>query len=112
MVSSVSNSIDADTLEIVIPRDEGHNTRTQKPSNLNLKVFVSVRGWTLQNGSVVNLLSTIAAGTVKRKTLAKHLECFVEEHGFDGVDLHFHFLFHVCTAPCCIPSSSLLILAA
>lgn len=49
-LSADSNSIDTGILEMVIPKDEGHNTQAQifklKSSNPNLKMLVSVRGWT------------------------------------------------------------------
>lgn len=80
----------------IIPMTDGKTpvtlfgqTASLKSRNPNLKVFVSVGGWTFSdNGtSTQPLLGQISASGPKRRTFAANIVNFLNMHGFDGLDL-------------------------
>jgi len=60
-----------------------------KSRNADLKVFVSIGGWSFSdNGTVTQpLFGQISADAGKRETFAKNLLSFVTQYAFDGVDI-------------------------
>ncbi|KAI1774392.1 hypothetical protein F4818DRAFT_442540 [Hypoxylon cercidicola] len=66
------------------------NLKSIKP---DLKVFVSIGGWTFSDNNTVTqpLFGEIAADSGKRKTFADNLVHFMKQYGYDGVDIDWEY---------------------
>lgn len=64
-------------------------TTAIKDINPNLKVFISIGGWTFSDNDTVTqpLFGEIAGDLSKRNTFASNVLKFLTTYGFDGVDL-------------------------
>lgn len=73
-------------------------TTAVKDLNANLKIFVSIGGWTFSDNDIVTqpLFGEIAADENKRQEFANNVLKFMNTYGFDGVDLDWY----VMTQPC------------
>ena len=90
-------SIDSATYEVTpmdtsTPTDLFQTTadvKTFKSGNAELQVFVSIGGWTFSdNGTVTQpLFGEIAADSTKRQTFANNVVKFLDQYGFDGIDI-------------------------
>ena len=69
------------------------DTTSAKMYNSNLKVFISIGGWTFSdNGtSTQPLFGEIASSAANRQTFANNVLRFLGEFGFDGVDLDWEY---------------------
>ncbi|KAK3168025.1 hypothetical protein OEA41_004471 [Lepraria neglecta] len=66
------------------------NLKSVKP---DLKIFISVGGWSFSdNGTVTQpLYSEIAADAGKRQTFANNVVHFMRQYGFDGLDIDWEY---------------------
>lgn len=96
--------VDPKTFDLV-PMPDGKTSPTLfaetaalKSQNPNLKVFISVGGWTFSdNGTATQpLLGEISASASKRRIFADKIVRFLYIHGFDGLDLDWY----VNSVPC------------
>lgn len=64
-------------------------TTALKAINPNLKVFISVGGWTFSDNETATqpLLGEISADKSKRAKFVSNIITFMNRHGFDGFDL-------------------------
>ncbi|RAL04126.1 putative class V chitinase [Aspergillus ibericus CBS 121593] len=63
-----------------------------KKKKTDLEVWISIGGWAFNDpGSTVNTFSDLAASTSKQKTFFQSLLSFLNEYGFDGVDLDWEY---------------------
>lgn len=86
--------VDPDSYEIVpmdsqTPSSLFSETTALKTINPDLKVFISVGGWTFSDNDTVTqpLLGDISADKSKRAKFASKIVKFMDLHGFDGFDL-------------------------
>jgi len=98
-------ALDPETHEVVIPDPwasttivyPGESSNTPYKGNLgmlrkmklkypNVKVLISIGGWTRSNG-----FHSAAATDVSRKTTADNLAAFVKQYGLDGVDIDWEY---------------------
>ncbi|KAI9923857.1 hypothetical protein MW887_008162 [Aspergillus wentii] len=75
-----------------VPDSLYHRLADTKTRNPSLKVWVSVGGWKFNNDAYYpSMLTDIAASTAKTKQFAKGLLDFMNNYGFDGVDLDWEY---------------------
>lgn len=62
---------------------------TLKSIKPDLKIWVSIGGWTFSDNNTATqpVFGDIAADAGKRQHFANNLVHFMQQHGFDGVDL-------------------------
>lgn len=65
------------------------NLKNAGSASQDLKVYVSVGGWTFSdNGTATQpLFGEIAANAAKRQTFANNVVRFMNQYGFDGMDI-------------------------
>ena len=63
-----------------------------KLTNPNLKIYVSIGGWTFSDNNTETqaVFGDIAKSSKNRATFAKNVMAFLDEYGFDGVDLDWY----------------------
>lgn len=89
--------IDPDSYEVVTmdsktPESLFKLTVDAKRYNANLKVFVSIGGWTFSdNGTATQpLLSEISSTSGNRQKFADNVISFLDHYGFDGLVFSLH----------------------
>ncbi|GIJ85609.1 hypothetical protein Asppvi_004468 [Aspergillus pseudoviridinutans] len=93
--------IDPDTYEVTTmdsatPEDLFQTTadvKTFKTGNADLEVFVSIGGWTFSDNNTATqpLFGEIAADASKRQTFANNVVRFLDQYGFDGLDIDWEY---------------------
>ena len=70
------------------------DVRTFKSGNSDLKVFVSIGGWTFSDDGTKTqpLFGEIAGDEGKRQKFADNVVKFMNQYGFDGVDLDWEWV--------------------
>ena len=68
-------------------------TADVKKFNPDLKIFISVGGWTFSdNGTATQpVYGNIAASIANRQTFANNVVKFMEHYGFDGIDIDWEY---------------------
>ncbi|KAL5330730.1 hypothetical protein ACEPPN_000250 [Leptodophora sp. 'Broadleaf-Isolate-01'] len=68
-------------------------TADTKQYNANLKVWISVGGWTFSDNDTATqpLFGEIAASATNRQTFADNVVLFLNRYGFDGIDLDWEY---------------------
>lgn len=81
------------TMDSATPGSLFDDTTVLKTINPSLEVWVSIGGWTFSdNGTATQpTFGEIAADAGKRQTFANNLVHFMQQHGFDGVDLDWEY---------------------
>lgn len=72
------------------------DVRSLKSGNSQLEVFVSIGGWTFSDNDTATqpVLGEIASSSQNRQKFADNLVSFMQNYGFDGVDIDWYvFLF-------------------
>lgn len=66
---------------------------TLKSIKPDLKIWVSIGGWTFSDNNTATqpVFGDIAADAGKRQHFANNLVHFMQQHGFDGVDLDWEY---------------------
>jgi chitinase len=69
--------------------DDLANLKLTKP---DLKIFISVGGWTFSDNNTLTqpVFGNIARSSSNREKFAKNVLAFLDEYGFDGVDLDWY----------------------
>jgi chitinase len=81
--------------------DDLANLKLTKP---DLKIFISVGGWTFSDNNTLTqpVFGNIARSSSNREKFAKNVLAFLDEYGFDGVDIDWYvyllFFFHISVA--------------
>ncbi|KAK3168950.1 hypothetical protein OEA41_005398 [Lepraria neglecta] len=72
---------------------ETADVRTLKSTNKDLKVFVSIGGWSFSDKGTEThtLFSTIASRDVYRQRFANNVVSFMRQYGFDGIDIDWEY---------------------
>ena len=65
------------------------DVRSLKSGNSQLEVFVSIGGWTFSDNDTATqpVLGEIASSESNRQKFADNLVSFMQNYGFDGVDV-------------------------
>ncbi|KAF9249765.1 CAZyme family GH18 [Penicillium roqueforti] len=91
-------SIDPDSYTIVTMDSDTPSSLFKDATNVksiksDIKVFVSVGGWTFSdNGTATQpLYGEIAASATKRQTFADNVVHFLKQYGFDGLDIDWEY---------------------
>ncbi|KAJ0424780.1 hypothetical protein BJY00DRAFT_326015 [Aspergillus carlsbadensis] len=81
------------TMDGETPSSLFKDTTSVKAIKEEIKVFVSIGGWTFSDNdtSTQPLFGEIAADSTKRKTFANNVVHFMKQYGFDGVDLDWEY---------------------
>ncbi|KAI1114378.1 hypothetical protein F5Y14DRAFT_441271 [Nemania sp. NC0429] len=81
------------TMDSVTPNSLFDDLTTLKAIKPDLEVWVSIGGWTFSDNNTATqpVFGDIAADTSKRQKFANNLVHFMQQHGFDGVDLDWEY---------------------
>jgi chitinase len=65
------------------------DVKTFKSGNSDLEVFVSIGGWTFSDNDTATqpVFGDIAADATKRQIFANNVVKFLDQYGFDGLDI-------------------------
>ncbi|PYI36201.1 hypothetical protein BP00DRAFT_453217 [Aspergillus indologenus CBS 114.80] len=90
------NTYEVTTMDSATPADlfqAAADVKTFKSGNAELEVFVSIGGWTFSDNDTATqpLLGEIAADAGNRKTFADNVVRFLDQYGFDGLDLDWEY---------------------
>lgn len=62
-----------------------------KDTNPGLDAYISIGGWSFNDGSTAKYWSNMASTSKGRMSFAKSVLSFMKEYGFDGVDLDWEY---------------------
>ncbi|GKZ21587.1 hypothetical protein AbraCBS73388_007488 [Aspergillus brasiliensis] len=81
------------TMDESTPATLFQDTTNVKSIKQDIKVFVSIGGWTFSDNdtSTQPLFGEIAADATKRQTFANNVVHFMKQYGFDGVDIDWEY---------------------
>ncbi|EAW15054.1 glycoside hydrolase family 18 protein [Aspergillus clavatus NRRL 1] len=81
------------TMDGSTPASLFQDTTNLKSIKQDIKVFVSIGGWTFSDNdtSTQPLFGEIAADATKRQTFADNVVHFMKQYGFDGVDIDWEY---------------------
>jgi chitinase len=76
-------------MDVATPVSLFEDVAALKITKPDLKIYVSIGGWTFSdNGTETQaVFGDIAKSATNRATFAKKVMAFLDEYGFDGVDL-------------------------
>ncbi|EAU32456.1 predicted protein [Aspergillus terreus NIH2624] len=91
-------SIDPSTYQVVTMDSETPASLFKETTNIksikqDLSVYVSIGGWTFSDNNTATqpLFGEIAASESKRRTFAQNTVHFMQQYGFDGVDIDWEY---------------------
>ncbi|KAJ6071566.1 hypothetical protein N7499_009580, partial [Penicillium canescens] len=81
------------TMDAATPVSLFDDVAALKLTNPDLKIYVSIGGWTFSDNNTETqaVFGDIAKSSKNRATFAKNVMAFLDEYGFDGVDLDWEY---------------------
>lgn len=86
------------TMDVATPVDLFDRVAALKTDKPELKIFISIGGWTFSDNNTVTqpVFGEIARSASARQAFASNVLTFLDEYGFDGVDIDWY----VCITTC------------
>lgn len=80
------------TMDAATPVSLFNDLAALKLTKADLKIFVSIGGWTFSDNNMATqaVFGNIAKSSTNRQTFAKNVLSFLNEYGFDGVDIDWY----------------------
>ncbi|RDW83598.1 glycoside hydrolase family 18 protein [Aspergillus mulundensis] len=87
------STYDITTMDAATPVRIFGDITALKITNPSLKIYVSIGGWTFSDNDTVTqpVFGDIAGHSANRETFANNLLKFMDQYGFDGVDLDWEY---------------------
>ncbi|KAK8127253.1 bacteriodes thetaiotaomicron symbiotic chitinase, partial [Apiospora sp. TS-2023a] len=87
------HTFEVQTMDAATPQSLFEDFSSLKIANPDLKLFVSIGGWTFSDNNTYTqpIFGNIAKSSSNRQTFADKLVSFLDYYGFDGVDLDWEY---------------------